>query len=102
MAAPEHIQCFFQGLAYQSSPQNKFLWNCRLGFQEFQDYFVNAGISQGSILGPTLHLPYINDLPDDGVCSIATYADDITFYCEYEQSLDLWQQLKLASEIGYL
>ena len=55
MAAPEHIQCFFQGLAYQSSPQNKFLWNCRLGFQEFQDYFVNAGISQGSILGPTLH-----------------------------------------------
>ena len=42
-----------------------------------QEYSVNAGVSQGSILGPTLLLLYIFDLPDDIICNIAIYADDI-------------------------
>ena len=45
-----------------------------------QEYPVNAGIPQDSILGPTLFLLYINDLPDDPICNIAIYADDTTLY----------------------
>ena len=41
-----------------------------------QEYPVNAGVSQGSILGPALSLLYINDLTDYVICNIAIYADD--------------------------
>ena len=82
---------------------SSFLSNRRLRVvldgKSSQEYPVNAGVPQGSILGPTLFLLYINDLPDDVICNIAIYADDTTFYSKCNQASDLWQQLEVASEL---
>ena len=64
-----------------------------------QEYPVNDGVPQGSILGPTPFLQCINDLPDDVMCNIAIYADGTTLYSKCDQTSDLWQQLELACEL---
>ena len=72
---------------------SSFLSNRRpqvvLDAKSSQEYPVNAGVPEGSILGPTLFLLYINDLHENVICDIAIYADDATFYCKFDQASDL-------------
>ena len=54
---------------------SSFLSNRRLRVvldgKSSQEYPINAEAPQGSILGPTLFLLYIKDLPDNVICDIA-------------------------------
>ena len=70
--------------------------------KSLQEYPVNVGVPQGSILGPTLFLLYINDLRDDVICDIAIYADDTTLYSKCDRASDLWQQLELALNLNLI
>ena len=55
-----------------------------------KEYSINAGVSQGSILGPTLFLLNINDLPDVATCNICIYAGDTALYSSCDQASNLW------------
>ena len=70
-----------------------------IDWKSSKKYPVNAGVPQCSILGPTLFLLFLNDLPHDVICDIAIYTDDTTLYFMCDQAFDLWLQLELASEL---
>ena len=54
------------------------------------EYPAKAGVPKGCIIGPTLFLLYINDLPNNVICNIAIYADGATLYSKCNQASYLW------------
>ena len=71
-------------------------WKVVTSRKSSQEYPVNAGVPQGSLLGCNVFLLYFNELPGDIACNIAI---DTTLYSNYDKASDLWQQLELASEL---
>ena len=63
---------------------SSFLSNRRLRVvlhgKSTQKHPVNAEVPEGSILGATLFLLCMNDLPDDVIYNIAVYTHDTTLY----------------------
>ena len=75
----------------------KWLWmgSLHMNTQLMQEFLKVPFKAQG----PTLFLPYINDLLDYVIYNITIYADDTILYSKCDQASDLWQQLELVSEL---
>ena len=52
------------------------------------------------VLGPTLFLVFINDLPDEALSRIGIYADDSTVYSSITGS-DQFEKVEMAAELEY-
>ena len=61
---------------------------------------IDAGVPQGSILGPLLFILYMNDLVSSLDLEIKLYADDATLYVQYKDcSTKLFVSLQTFSQL---
>lgn len=68
--------------------------------QKSQTRLVNAGVPQGSVIGPTLFLLYINDLPDNIVSKLVMYADDTTLFNSLDKPRDQLQKQQMRETLN--
>ena len=73
--------------------------NVVLEGQHSKTYSITSGVPQGSILGPTMFLMFINDLPDNLVCNLVMYADDSTLYSCLDEKSDNQNRLDLVNSL---
>ena len=81
--------------SYLTNRQQRVILNGK----ESQWQTVTSGIPQGSVLGPTLFLIYINDLPDVVENVVKLFADDTKIYSVVNNE---HQQLRLQEDLDSL
>lgn len=66
---------------------------------EYSDFKeANAGVPQGSVLGPTLYLLYTSDIPTTDDVTIATFADDTAILATGSTAQEATQKLQIAAD----
>lgn len=67
--------------------------------EEESECTINAGITQGSILGPNFFLFHINGFPNDILCKTAIYIDFTTLYSRCDKASNFWYQAEISCEL---
>lgn len=62
--------------------------------------YINAGVAQGSLLGPLMFLLYINDLPDGLSSETFLYADDTSIFYEIDHDNAILSETVIQQDLN--
>nr|VZI35973.1 unnamed protein product [Spirometra erinaceieuropaei] len=70
-----------------------------VGDQQSAEVAVKSGVLQGSVLGPTLFLVYVNDCTNELNCDVAMFADDLKIWSTIRSEVD---EARLQTNLDHL